>query len=122
MRLEFFQLDQVCTLCRQIDRNDGILDQVLVSVVFQPGERFRGELDLVNARAGDDDHRVGAVQDWTHDRVHNAGAAVGQHDRVVLCGQRGDRFVVRIAEGLRQVGVRVGGKHVESGFIARDVV
>ena len=69
----------------------GVAHLLGVAVGLEPGERLGREARLVDAEARDDHELVGEVEGRAHHRVHDAGAGVGQHDRVVVRGERSRR-------------------------------
>ena len=79
---------------RVVEHDDGVAHLLGVAVGLEPRERLGREARLVDAEARDDHELIGEVERRAHDGVHDAGAGVGEHDRVVVRGERCDVEVV----------------------------
>lgn len=120
MRLDLPEVHELGPLGRRVERHHGVPHEARISVRLEPGERLRRRSGLVDAATRHDYDRIRPTECRAHHGVHDTGAAVGEHQGVVLCGEVRDDVVVMVVERLGAVRIRVGGDHIEPRGIARD--
>merc|ERR1711969_166550 len=103
VRVELVQLHERGTRATAVEHHDGVPHAVGIAVRLEPGERFGREARFVDAQPGDEHELVGEFERGSHDRMHDAGAGVGEHDRVVVGGETRDVVIVASTECLRDL-------------------
>lgn len=100
------------------DHGDRALGQLPVTVGVQPVEGCGRAAGAVHARGGGKDQLVGQVEDSVHRGLQQAGAGVGERDRVPLREQLQGGAVAGVGECARAVR---SGEHREAARRRRDV-
>ena len=96
-----------------VDHRDRVADQVAVPVRVEPVHGRRRAARAVD-RAGRHHHDlVGHAEHAVHRRVHQAGAAVGEHHVVEVLEQVHRAPVVVFAERLGHRGILLAGEHLQ---------
>ena len=112
----FCDVDLARSRPHRVDHRDGVTHQLLVAVRVEPVQRRRRAAGTVDRTRTHDDQGVGVVQHRRHRRVHQAGAAVGEHQAVEPLEHLECADVVVGTERLRHRGITLARPAPRAGW------